>query len=274
MQVIFSTTCIPWWDITEQQKFKMGHHFKNIFIVIVVVISLSPDNLILLNKIILSSRFTGKNLDAVTVVTDSFKMADAFAGDRTAGAVAQTSDQTVDISVRQSRVWVNRLQRMYGSGWWVILRAKSAIVDPRDAAVTARGWCSISLVKPNKDSVTAEIPAACNLWNRILFFRARDSERCISKVPDDSDGCFPWSGEIRSRYPQYHDMLLLAKIFNFGKYVRLTVCLSVCLFVCLSGLRLLAGYRSRHLTNHHQTWPKCVSWSSLETHLLSRSKVK
>ena len=44
----------------------------------------------------------------------------------------------------------------------------------------------------------------------------------------------------------------------------LSVCLSVRLFVCLSGLRLLAGYRSHHLTNHHQTWPKCVSWSSLE----------
>ena len=153
--------------------------------------------------------FTGENLDAVTAVTDSFKMADAFAGDRTGGAVAQTSAQTVDISVRQGRVWVNRLQRMYGSGWWVILRAKSAIVDPRDAAVTARGWCSISLVKPNKDSVTTEIPAACNLWNRTLFFRARDSERCISKVPDDSDGCFPWSGEIRSWFPQYHDMLFI-----------------------------------------------------------------
>ena len=114
-------------------------------------------------------------------------MADAFAGDRTGDAVAQTSALTVDISVRQGRVWVNRLQRMYGSGWWVILRAKSAIVDPRDAAVTALGWCSISLVKPNKDSVTTEIPAACNLWNRTLFFRARDSERCITKVPDDSD---------------------------------------------------------------------------------------
>ena len=113
---------------------------------------------------------TGKNLDAVTAVTDSFKMVDAFAGDRTGGAVAQTSTQTVDISVRQGRVWVNRLQRMYGSGWWVILRALSAIVDPRDAAVTARGWCSISLVKPNKDSVTTEIPAACNLWNRTFFF--------------------------------------------------------------------------------------------------------
>ena len=26
--------------------------------------------------------------------------------------------------------------------------------------------------------------------------------------------------------------LLLAKIFNFGKYVRLTVCVFVCVFVC------------------------------------------
>ena len=149
------------------------------------------------------SSITGEDLDAVTAVTDSFKMADAFAGDRTGDAVAQISALTVDISVRQGRVWVNRLQRMYGSGWWVILRAKSGIVDPRDAAVTARGWCSISLVKPNKDSVTTEIPAACNLWNRTLFFRARDSERYISKVPDDSDGCFPWSGEIISRFVLY-----------------------------------------------------------------------
>ena len=127
----------------------------------------------------------------------------------TGDAVAQISALTVDISVRQGRVWVNRLQRMYGSGWWVILRAKSAIVDLRDAAVTARGWCSISLVKPNKDSVTTEIPAACNLWNRTLFFRARDSERYISKVPDDLDGCFPWSGEIRSWFPQYRDMFFI-----------------------------------------------------------------
>ena len=159
--------------------------------------------------IVTKQYFTGENLDAVTAVTDSFKMADAFAGDRTGGAVAQTSILMVDISVRQGRAWVNQLQRMYGSGWWVILRAKSAIVDPRDAAVTARGWCSISLVKPNKDSVTTEIPAACNLWNRTLFFRARDSERCISKVPDDSDGYFPWSGEIRSWFPQYRDMLFI-----------------------------------------------------------------
>ena len=41
----------------------------------------------------------GKNLDAVTVVTDSVKMADAFAGDRTGGVVAQTNARTVDISV-------------------------------------------------------------------------------------------------------------------------------------------------------------------------------
>ena len=80
---------------------------------------------------------TGENLDAVTAVTDSFKMADAFAGGRTGGAVAQTSAQTVDISVWQDRVWVNRLQKIYGHGWRVDLRAKSAIVDPRNAAVTA-----------------------------------------------------------------------------------------------------------------------------------------
>ena len=48
--------------------------------------------------------YTGENLDAVTAVTDSFKMMDAFAGGRTGGAVAQTSAQTVDISVRQGRV--------------------------------------------------------------------------------------------------------------------------------------------------------------------------
>ena len=32
---------------------------------------------------------------------------------------------------------MNRLQKIYGPGWRVDLRAKSAIVDPRDAAVTA-----------------------------------------------------------------------------------------------------------------------------------------
>ena len=79
---------------------------------------------------------TGKNLDAVTAVTDSFKMADPFTGDRTGGVVAQTNAQRVDITVWQDRVWVNRLQKIYGPGWRVDLRAKSAIVDPRDAAVT------------------------------------------------------------------------------------------------------------------------------------------
>ena len=45
------------------------------------------------------SKVTGENLDAVTAVTDSFKMADTFADDRTGGAVAQTSAQTIGISV-------------------------------------------------------------------------------------------------------------------------------------------------------------------------------
>ena len=85
----------------------------------------------------MQSKYTGENLDAVTAVTDSFKMADAFTGDRTGGAVAQTNAQRVDISVWQDRVWVNGLQKIYGPGWRVDLRAKSAIVDPRDAAVTA-----------------------------------------------------------------------------------------------------------------------------------------
>ena len=80
---------------------------------------------------------TGENLDAVTAVTDSFKMADTFAGDRTGGAVAQTSAHTIDISVWQGRAWMSLLQGIHGSGWRVAVRAKSAIVDPRDAAVTA-----------------------------------------------------------------------------------------------------------------------------------------
>ena len=79
----------------------------------------------------------GENLDAVTAVTGSFKMADTFTGDLTGGAVAQTNTQRVDISVWQDRVWVNGLQKIYGPGWRVDLRAKSAIVDPRDTAVTA-----------------------------------------------------------------------------------------------------------------------------------------
>ena len=81
--------------------------------------------------------FTGENLDAVTAVTDSFKMAVTFAGDRTGGAVAQTSAQTIGISVWQGRVWMSLLQGIHGSGWRVVVRAKSVIVDPRDAAVTA-----------------------------------------------------------------------------------------------------------------------------------------
>ena len=91
----------------------------------------------------------GENLDAVTAVTYSFKMADAFAGDRTGGAVAQTSAQTICVSVWQGRMWVSRLQGMHGSSWLAVVRAKSAIVDPRDAAETARGWCSISFIKQN-----------------------------------------------------------------------------------------------------------------------------
>ena len=91
---------------------------------------------------------TGENLDAVTAVTDSSKMADVFVGDRTGGAVAQTGAQTIGTSVCtwHGRLWLGRLQGMHGGGR-VVVRAKSAIVDPRDAAVTARGWCSISFVK-------------------------------------------------------------------------------------------------------------------------------
>ena len=44
------------------------------------------------------SMVTGENLDAVPAVKDSFKMADAFADDRTGVAVTQTSALTVDIS--------------------------------------------------------------------------------------------------------------------------------------------------------------------------------
>ena len=79
----------------------------------------------------------GENLDAVTAVTGSFKMADTFAGDHTGGAVAQTIAQTIGTSVWQGRVWVSLLQGIHGSGWREVVRAKSAFVDPRDAAVTA-----------------------------------------------------------------------------------------------------------------------------------------
>ena len=87
--------------------------------------------------ILLFEIFTGENLDAVTAVTDSFKMADTFAGDRTGGAVARTSARTIGISVWQDRVGVSLLQGNHGSGCWVVVRAKSAIVYPRDAAVIA-----------------------------------------------------------------------------------------------------------------------------------------
>ena len=49
-------------------------------------------------------QYHGDNLDSVTVLTDSFKMAGAFVGEQTAGAVAQASAQTIDISV-----WWRRL---------------------------------------------------------------------------------------------------------------------------------------------------------------------
>ena len=70
------------------------------------------------------------------------------------------------------------------------------------------------------------------------------------------------------------DGLLLAKIFNFGKYVRLTVCLSVFLSVCLSAWTLWTRYRPHRLTNHHQTWHKYGPLVRTEPYCFSRSKVK
>ena len=75
---------------------------------------------------------TGKNLDAVTAATDSFKMADAFAGDRTGGAALKARAQAVGTSMWQGRVLVCRLLRMHGSGWLVVVRVKSAIVEQLD----------------------------------------------------------------------------------------------------------------------------------------------
>ena len=66
-------------------------------------------------------------------------MADIFADDLTGGAVAQTNEHAMDIRMLQGRVWVSRHHGMHGSGWRVVLRAKSAIVDPRDDALTTRG---------------------------------------------------------------------------------------------------------------------------------------
>ena len=90
----------------------------------------------------------GENLDAVTAVTDSFKMADVFVGDRTGGAVAQTGAQAIGVGVCMwhGRLWLSRFQGMHGGGR-VVVRAKSAIADPWDAAVTAHRWYSFSFVK-------------------------------------------------------------------------------------------------------------------------------
>ena len=129
-------------------------------------------------KIFIDKETHRENLDAVTAVTDPFRMADAFDGDPTGDAVAQTNAQTIDISVWQGRVWVNRLQGMHGSGWQVVLRAKSAIVDPRHAAVTVRGWCSISFVKQNEYPVTTEIPSQ-RQWNQHAFYGTSTRMCCI-----------------------------------------------------------------------------------------------
>ena len=51
---------------------------------------------------------------------------------------------------------------------------------------------------------SAAILLACSLtidWNLTIFLRAQDSDKCIKKVPDDSDGCFPWFGEMLSSLP-------------------------------------------------------------------------
>ena len=40
-----------------------------------------------------------------------------------------------------------------------------------------------------------------NLWHLTIFLRTQDSDRWIKKVPDDSDGCFSWFGEMISSLP-------------------------------------------------------------------------
>ena len=61
---------------------------------------------------------TGENLDAVTAVMDSFKMAHVFAGDWTGGAVAQTSAQTIGVSVwRVECEWVDCMVQADGLLW-------------------------------------------------------------------------------------------------------------------------------------------------------------
>ena len=64
---------------------------------------------------------------------------------------------------------------------------------------------------------------------------------------------------------------LLAKIFNFGKYVRLTVCLCVC--VCVS-VRNVFDTGHSFFIYLHQTWPKYVSLSRDHAYSFSMSKVK
>ena len=46
-----------------------------------------------------AAAYTGENLDAVTAVTDSFKIADVFGSDETDGAIAQTIAQTIGVRV-------------------------------------------------------------------------------------------------------------------------------------------------------------------------------
>ena len=116
------------------------------------------------------------------MITDSFKMADVFVGDRTGGAVAQTSAQMIGISMWQGRMWLSRLQGMHGSRWWVVVRAKSAIVDPRDAAVAARGWCSISFLKTNKGSLTTKSP----IQNQ-CHYRLQDTFLLVESVATSND---------------------------------------------------------------------------------------
>ena len=70
-------------------------------------------------------------------------MADAFAVNRTGGAVAQTSAQTLGINLWKGRVWLNLLEGIHGWGWLVVIRTKSAIVDPWKAAVTAPSFTAM-----------------------------------------------------------------------------------------------------------------------------------
>ena len=64
---------------------------------------------------------------------------------------------------------------------------------------------------------------------------------------------------------------LLAKIYNFGKYVRLTVCLFVCLFVCVFVCLFVPRYRSQFSTNQHETWSTYGMWSITDLYSFCRS---